>query len=383
MNEQELIYLDSNATTPVLPEVWDAMQPYALAQFGNPSSSHGAGRKSRKALEDSREEIANLLGAFPDEVVFTSGATEANNLALESALTTSSARILASKIEHASITEHLKKLEKQGFQIQWLDTGHQGKTCVSNLHEKIQPDTKLAILMMVNHETGVLQPVEALGKELQGGMWIHSDGVQAAGKIRVDFHRLCVSSLALSAHKFHGPKGIGALLVRRGHNLKPMLFGGHQQKSLRPGTEPVHLIVGMATALRLAMNSLEARRSKVAGLRDLFLREIRNKVTDFTINGEFDPSVPFTLNLGFPGLKADILLMRLDMAGVACSTGSACSSGSLLPSPVLMAMQVAPEILKSSMRFSFGFDLTEAKVVEGARRVVDCVESLKNHLTKT
>lgn len=379
MNNLDLIYLDANATTPVLPEIWDAMRPFALTQFGNPSSSHGGGRKSRKALEDSREEIAHLLGAFADEVVFTSGATEANNLALQSALHDSPSGVLSSKIEHASITEHLKKLEKQGFQVQWLETEPQGKTTLSNLSEKIKPETNLATLMLVNHETGVLQPTETLGNQLQGKMWIHTDAVQAAGKIRIDFHRLCVSSLALSAHKFHGPKGIGALLVRRGTTLKPMLYGGHQQKGLRPGTEPVHLVVGMAMALQLAISNLEERRNKVSQLRESFLQELRKHVADFTINGEYNPALPFTLNLGFPGLKADILLMRLDMAGVACSTGSACSSGSLLPSPVLMAMQVPAEVLKSSMRFSFGFHLEEAEVIEGAKRVAHAVQSLRNH----
>lgn len=383
MNDQNLIYLDANSTTPVLPEIWDAMRPFALSQFGNPSSSHGAGRKSRKALEDSREEIAHLLGAFPDEVVFTSGATEANNLALKSAILDSSASILASQIEHSSITEHLKKLEKQGFYLQWLDTDPQGKAYLANLSDKIKPDTKLATLMLVNHETGVLQPIETLGDQVQSKMWVHTDAVQAAGKIRIDFHRLCVTSLALSAHKFYGPKGIGALLVRRGSTLKPMLFGGHQQKSLRPGTEPVPLVVGMALALKLAINNLEARRNKVALLRESFLQELRKEVTDFTINGECNPMLPFTLNLGFPGLKADILLMRLDMAGVACSTGSACSSGSLLPSPVLMAMQVPPEVLKSSMRFSFGFHLEEAEAIEGAKRVAFAVQSLRNHAGTT
>ena len=383
MNNLNLIYLDSNSTSPVLPEIWDAMQPFALTQFGNPSSSHGAGRKARKALEDSREEIAQLLGAFPDEVVFTSGATEANNLALQSALSDSPSSILASQIEHASITEHLKMLEKQGFQVQWLETEPQGKTNLANLSDKIKTDTKLATLMLVNHETGVLQPIETLGNQLQSKMWVHTDAVQGAGKIRIDFHRLCVTSLALSAHKFHGPKGIGALLVRRGSTLKPMLFGGHQQKSLRPGTEPVHLVVGMALALKLAMNNLEARRNKVALLRESFLQELRKEVADFTINGEYNPALPFTLNLGFPGLKADILLMRLDMAGVACSTGSACSSGSLLPSPVLMAMQVAPGVLKSSMRFSFGFHLEEAEVIEGAKRIAFAVQSLRNHAGTT
>lgn len=383
MNDQNLIYLDANSTTPVLPEIWDAMRPFSLSQFGNPSSSHGAGRKSRKALEDSREEIAHLLGAFPDEVVFTSGATEANNLALKSAILDSSASIVASQIEHSSITEHLKKLEKQGFYLQWLDTDPQGKACLANLSDKIKPDTKLATLMLVNHETGVLQPIETLGDQVQSKMWVHTDAVQAAGKIRIDFHRLCVTSLALSAHKFYGPKGIGALLVRRGSTLKPMLFGGHQQKSLRPGTEPVPLVVGMALALKLAINNLEARRNKVALLRESFLQELRKEVTDFTINGECNPTLPFTLNLGFPGLKADILLMRLDMAGVACSTGSACSSGSLLPSPVLMAMQVPPEVLKSSMRFSFGFHLEEAEAIEGAKRVAFAVQSLRTHAGTT
>ncbi len=379
MQSNDLIYLDSNSTTPLLPEVWEAMHPFATLQFGNPSSSHAAGRWARKALEDSREEIASLLNAFPDEVIFTSGATEANNLAITSAVSGLSGNIIASQIEHASISEPLKTLEKQSFDLRWLGNGPSGKTNLDQLMSLVDSTTRLATLMVVNHETGVKQPVELLGSELQGKTWVHTDAVQAVGKMRVDFHRLCVNSLSLSSHKFHGPKGIGALLVRRGTVLKPMLLGGHQQKGLRPGTEPVQLAVGMACALRIAMTELLIRKEKITLLRNSFFNEIKTLVPNVVLNGDTDPDLPYTLNLGFPGLKADILLMRLDLAGVACSTGSACSSGSLLPSPVLLAMKVGPDILKSSMRFSFGIHLDVNQVIEGARRVGIAVKALRNY----
>lgn len=366
------IYLDANATTPMRPEVWEAMRPYALEKYGNASSSHSPGRRSRQALEDSREEIASFLGAFPDEVYFTSGATEANNLAIHCGA--GNGDILLSRLEHASVITPVEALARAGRIVHWQTVLPTGIIDLDTLN--IPDTTSLACLMLVNHETGMIQPVETLGRRFSQRGWLHCDAVQAAGKMRIDFHRLCVQSLSISAHKFHGPKGVGALLVRRGSVLKPMLQGGGQERSLRPGTEPIHSIVGMACALRLAQTDLDSNRRKLLALRDLFLNFIRGQLPSVVVNGALEQSSPHALNLAFPGLRSDLLLMKLDMEGVACSTGSACSSGSLLPSPVLQAMDVVPGILSSSMRFSFHVLLSEAEVLEGAGRVTRAVKKM-------
>ncbi|MSR33013.1 MAG: cysteine desulfurase [Gemmataceae bacterium] len=365
------IYLDCNSTSPMLPEVWEAMKPFASEDYGNPASSHAAGRKARQALEDAREEIASLLGAFADEVFFTSGATEGNNQAILGAA--GKGNILASPIEHPSIMEPLKVLEKQGREVEWLKVDPQG---LALLPEELPAEVALCVLMLVNHETGMMQPVEEMGKLAEGKAWFHCDAAQAAGKIKIDFHRLRPHSLTLSAHKFNGPKGAGVLLIRRGSSCPALLHGGHQQHGLRPGTESPGLAVGGALALRKAMEQLSWRRDKVAALRKIFVEAILQAIPGVWINGEENPLLPHTINLGFPGLRGDILLMRLDLEGVCCSTGSACSSGSLLPSPVLLAMGQSPERARSAMRFSLGHLLGEEEAREGAARVVETARQL-------
>ncbi|MFN6051354.1 MAG: cysteine desulfurase family protein [Planctomycetia bacterium] len=373
--ENRQIYLDASATTPLREEVWEAMRPYALEKFGNASSSHGSGRKARQALEDSREERAALLGAFPDEVVFTSGATEANNIAIYSATLGNVLPIYLSRLEHASITTPVEKLGQNGRLVVWQKVKHDGIVDLGSWNK--DEAFSLACLMLVNHETGMNQPVAELGQKLAGKGWLHCDAVQAVGKQRVDFHRLCVQSLSLSAHKFHGPKGVGALLVRRGSNLAPMFLGGGQEKSVRPGTEPVASIVGMACALRLANQNLEQESQRLKSLKQVFFKTLQSKVPWVVLNGTLQGASAHLLNLAFPGLRSDLLLMKLDMLGVACSTGSACSSGSLLPSPVLKAMAVEDAVLGSSMRFSFHALLSEMDVAEAADRVATAAHDMK------
>lgn len=373
--ENRHIYLDASATTPLREEVWESMRPFALERFGNASSSHGAGRKARQALEDSREEIARILGAFPDEVVFTSGATEANNIAIHSATQGNVLPIYLSRLEHASITTPVEKLGQNGRLVVWQKVKHDGIVDLGSWNK--DEAFSLACLMLVNHETGMNQPVAELGQKLAGKGWLHCDAVQAVGKQRVDFHRLCVQSLSLSAHKFHGPKGVGALLVRRGSNLAPMFLGGGQEKSVRPGTEPVASIVGMACALRLANQNLEQESQRLKSLKQVFFQTLQSKVPWVILNGTLQGASAHLLNMAFPGLRSDLLLMKLDMLGVACSTGSACSSGSLLPSPVLKAMAVEDAVLGSSMRFSFHALLSDMDVAEAADRVATAVHDMK------
>jgi cysteine desulfurase len=398
-----LIYLDHNATTPMLPAVLEAMQPYLIECYGNPASAHQAGRRGRQALEDAREQIASILGAYPDEVIFTSGGTEANNLAIFGvagelrALTepSSPGHIITSPIEHPSVAEPILQLEKQGFIVDRLpvngegvveiDDGRVRDILAKSLRALTQPGSPketrspiaLVSVMLVNNEVGSIQPIAELVQLLEGWAPFHCDAVQAAGRMPVHFHDLGVTTMSISAHKFHGPKGIGALLARRNAKLHPRLFGGHQQQGRRPGTEPVALAVGMAAALDLWQQEAHVRTEKVYSLRQRFLQELERTASPVILNGPREGGLPHTLNVSFPGCQADSLLMNLDLAGVACSTGSACSSGSLLPSPVLKAMEVKEDVLRSAMRFSLSPFLTKSQITEAADRISSVVRRLR------
>jgi cysteine desulfurase len=371
------IYLDNNATTPLLPEVREAMLAVEGESFGNPSSSHWAGRRARRALEEARDRVAACLGAFPDEVIFTSGGTEANNLAIFGLVALPPARILVSSVEHPSVSEPVAHLGARGFQLDTLPVDGQGVCRIEDLPRLVYRDTHLTAVMLANNETGAIQPVENIAAQLPAGSAFHCDAVQAVGRMPVEFHRLDVTTLSLSAHKFHGPKGIGALLIRRGRKLAPLLRGGHQQQGTRPGTESPVLAVGLARALEIACKEMDKRRDHVRSLRERFLSSLHDRAAPVILNGPAEGGMPHTLNLSFPGCNADALLMNLDLAGVACSTGSACSSGSLLPSPVLQAMGVPEELLHSAMRFSLSFQLSEADVAEAAERIAGVVRRLR------
>jgi cysteine desulfurase len=373
------IYLDNNATTPLLPAVWEAMRPFAAELYGNPASAHQAGRRARKALEDARDRVAALLDAHPEEVLFTSGATESNNLALVSHAGDLPGHLISSPIEHPSVMEPVKQLQERGFQVDWLPVDQQGLVGLETLPNLLRPQTRFVTVMLANHEMGAIQPIRDLVIRLEGRVLFHCDAVQAVGKVVVRFHDLGVSTLSLSAHKFHGPKGIGALLVKRGVKLRPQLLGGHQQHGKRPGTEPVALAVGLAKALELVCQQMQQRLEKVRRLRQRFLDSLLATSAPFVMNGPETGGIPHTINLSFPGLRADALLMNLDLAGIACSTGSACSSGSLLPSPVLQAMKAPEELLHSAMRFSLSPLLTEEEVDEAARRIGAVVKRMREY----
>lgn len=379
----DCIYLDNNATTPLLPAVWDSMRPYLTEAFGNPASAHAVGRRARRALEDAREAIAAHLGAEADEVILTSGATEANNLAVFGLCGDPPGHLLASPIEHPSVAEPLRQLAEHGFVLDLLPVDAWGRVRAASLADHLRPDTRLVAVMLANHETGALQPIGDLtaavgihsGRLLNHARF-HCDATQAAGKIPLHFHDLGVETLALSAHKFHGPKGIGALLLRRGVKLRPRTWGGHQQHGRRPGTEPVALAVGFACALDFACREMNDRLTYVRRLRERFLGQLHAHAAPIVLNGP-DDGLPHTINVSFPGLKADLLLMNLDLAGIACSTGSACSSGSLLLSPVLQAMGVDDAVLRSAMRFSLSPLLTLHDIQEAVRRIAAVVSRLR------
>jgi cysteine desulfurase len=370
-----MLYLDNNSTTPLLPEVLEAMLPHLTGPTGNPASAHTAGRQARRALEDAREEVASLLGAWPDEVVFTSGATESNNLALFGLSGDPPGQLISSALEHPSVSEPLRQLEKAGFLLTLLPLDRIGRIAPETLRATLTEQTRVVAVQLANHEVGTLQDIPTLAATLPPQAFFHCDAVQAVGKVPVDFHKLGVTTLAFTAHKLHGPRGIGGLLVRRCTPLHPLLFGGHQQRGLRPGTEPVALVVGLATALRWASEQLTARWHHVLTLRQRLLGHLRELAP--SLNGPAEGGIPHTVNLSFPGLKGDLLLMALDLAGVACSTGSACSSGSLLPSPVLQAMGVEHANLTSALRFSLSPLLTGADIDESARRILAVVQRLR------
>lgn len=362
-----MIHLDHNATAPVAPEVLEAMQPY-WALGGNPESRHGLGRAARRAWDGAREVVAEILGARPIEVTFTSGGTEANNLAIFG-LAASRGRggIAATRLEHPAVVGPVEQLAARGHDVAWCRVLPDGIADVEEMAARIDERSCLAALMLAQNETGAIQPVAKLVAAARGrGVPVHTDAVQAAGRIPVSFRALGVTTLAVSAHKFHGPCGIGALLVRQGTALPPQLFGGGQQEGRRPGTPPVALAVGMAEALRLWKgrgDALTARWRVLAGRLEDGLRGALGGES-MVRNGPEDPELrlPQTANLGFPGVDGNALLMQLDLAGIAASLGSACSSGTSQPSPALVAMGVPDDRLTSSVRFSFGAETTEAEV---------------------
>lgn len=386
------IDLDHNATTPLAPEVLEAMRPYWLAG-GNAESRHAAGRAARRGLEGARERIAAILHAAPGEVVFTSGGTEANNLAVFGLAEVGNRlgiaadpalppRVATSPVEHPAVAEAVARLGRAaGFVVDRAEVGADGRVDAGAMAALLRPETRLATLMHANNETGALQPLAEFARLAnEVGVPVHADAVQAVGRVPVDFHRLGVATLAASAHKFHGPGGVGVLLVRRDVKLPPRLFGGGQQAGRRPGTPAVALAVGMARALELWRDEAADRAARWDGLRDgLEAALVAGLGADRVArNGPAAPEhrLPQTLNVGFPGVDGDALLMQLDLAGVAASLGSACASGATEPSPTLLAMRVPADRLRSSVRFSFGRDTTAAEVEEAARRIVAVVRRI-------
>jgi cysteine desulfurase len=379
----EPIYLDHNATTPLAPEVLEAMRPYFLAA-GNAESRHSFGRSARRAWELSRETVAQILGAGPAEVIFTSGGTEANNLAIFglAGAESSPGHVVSNPIEHPAIAEPVARLEAAGFAVDRVPVDAQGLADAPRLALAFRDQTRFATLMLANNETGAIQPVGELAALASArGIPTHTDAVQAVGRIPVHFHDLGVATLAASAHKFHGPMGIGLLLVRSGVRLGSRLFGGGQQQGRRPGTVAVPLVVGLATALQQWHDQAQARSSRWKALRDRLESGLISAIGPRGVvrNGPVGdgPRLPQTLNVGFPGLDGDALLMLLDLEGIAASLGSACASGSTRPSPTLMAMRVPDDRLRSSVRFSFGATTTEVEIDEAIRRIAAVVDRIR------
>ena len=379
----EPIYLDHNATTPLDPEVLDAMRPYFLAA-GNAESRHTFGRSARRAWELSRETVAQILDADPAEVIFTSGGTEANNLAVFglAGAESSPGHVVSSAIEHPAIAEPVARLEAANFAVDRVSVNRQGCASATEMATAFRDDTRFATLMLANNETGAIQPVGELAELAAAhGIAVHTDAVQAVGRIPVHFHSLGVTALAASAHKFHGPAGIGLLLVRSGVRLGSRLFGGGQQQGRRAGTIAVPLVVGLTAALQKWHDQSEVRSRRWRTLRERLEAGLIATLGSQSIirNGpdEENQRLPQTLNVGFPGLDGDALLMQLDLVGLAASLGSACASGSTRPSPTLVAMRVPDDRLRSSVRFSLGAMTTEGEIDDAIRRIVQVIGHIR------
>jgi len=373
------IYLDHNATTPTRPEVIDALARCYRQGYANPSSQHQPGQQARRVLEDARERIALLLGANlsapqPDRLVFTSGGTEANNLAvlgIAQARGTDPRQVIISSIEHSSVIEPAEHLLEKGWRLDTLPVDRNGVLLSDRLPPLLGPNTRLVSAMLANHETGVLQPVAELAAACnQAGVPLHTDAAQAVGKLAVNFRQLGVAAMSVAAHKFQGPLGIGALLLRHDVPIVPITFGGPHQGGLRPGTEPVALAVGMLTALELWRQEHQEHCRRLTALRERFESALQSAWPEIVIHGSQAQRLPHTSNIAFPGLDGQVLLMALDLAGVACSVGSACASGSTELSPTLRAMGLAQDLVASSLRFSLGATTTQEDIDEAVRRIL-------------
>ena len=373
-----MIYLDNNATTKPHPEVIDVVQRHWRDSFGNPGSRHAAGRRARQVLEASRESMAAILGADPDEVIFTSGGTESNNMAVLGFTGGPPGTIGLTAGEHPAIMETCRFLAAKGWRLAILPVDTEG-LLVSPGGRLAHDDLRLVTIILAHNETGVIQDVRSLAAEcLARGVPFHVDAVQAVGKIKINFHELGVSSLALGAHKFYGPRGIGALLLRRGLKLAPSGFGGHQEAGRRPGTEVVPLIAGMARALELFQADSEQRIERTRALRDLLEQRLAAACPPVILNGSRERRLPNTLNVAFPGVDGEALLVALDLADIACSLGSTCASGSAEPAPALLAMNRPREVWHSSVRFSVGIETTAAEIDQAAETIAGIVNGLRS-----
>ncbi len=365
------VYLDNSATTPIDKQVVEAMLPFLTEKFGNASSIHFFGQEARGAVDRARHQVAEIINSRPNEIVFTSGGTEANNLAIRGLIEANEKygkHIITSSIEHSAVKEVCQDLEKRGCEVTYLPVYEDGIVRIEDVEAAVREDTILISVMTANNEIGTIQPVEEIGKLVRRlradgkKIWFHTDAVQAIGKITVDVEEVGCDLLSISAHKLYAPKGIGALYVRRGVRLHAQNIGGHQERERRGGTESVPFIVAFGKACELAKNNLAETANHLKNLRDKFEQNVGENVSDFEFNGDRANRLPHISNLSFRFVEGEGLLINLDLQGVAVSTGSACSSGSLEPSPVIRALGRNDELARGAIRFSFGKDNTTEDV---------------------
>lgn len=387
MTTNRRIYLDHSATTPVDPRVAAAMARSLTETYGNPSSVHGFGQQARAAVDRARREVGTLIGAKPNEIVFTSGGTEANNLAIRGLCEAEVAHgkhIITSAIEHPSVRGVCDALEKRGWEVTRLPVYANGIVKLGDLSAALRPDTVLVTVMWANNEIGTIQPIHEIGALIrerraagQRHLWFHTDAVQAAGRLPMNVDEAGCDLLSTSAHKLYAPKGIGALYVRRGVRLAVQNVGGHQERERRAGTENVPAIVAFGEAAKLAREEMSQRIAHDSALRDRFESRVKHAIADVIMNGDREHRLPHLSNISFRFIEGEGLLINLDLEGVAVSTGSACSSGTLEPSPVIRALGVNDEVARGSIRFSFGKDNTEDDVDYVVEVLSGAVERLR------
>ena len=376
------VYLDHSATTPVRPEVLGVMVPYFRDVFGNASSIHTYGQKAKKALEDSREKVADCLGASPEEIVFTSGGTESTNMAIQGSLRTSRKKgnhLITSSIEHHATLHTCQYLEEEGYRVTYVPVDRYGKVDPLEVKSAITDQTDLISVMHVNNEVGTIEPIQAIGEiARERGIPFHSDAIQSVGKIPVNVAELKVDFLSLSAHKFYGPKGIGVLYIRKGAPFEPLFRGGHQETERRPGTQNIPSIVGLARALELAIEEMDQVSVREKNLRDSFWEAIQTQIEAVRMNGHPVDRVPPILNVSFDFVDGESVILNLDLKGIAASTGSACLSGALEPSHVLLAMGVPKRLAQAAVRLSLGRETTQDDLDYTLTALVETIHRLRS-----
>lgn len=376
-----MIYMDHSATSPVDPEVFEAMKPYFVDSFGNASTLYSLGRQGKQAMEAARIEVASLINAEPKEIIFTSGGTESDNLAIKGTaykLKNKGNHIITTNIEHPAVDETCKYLEKNGFKVTYLPVGEDGIIKIDDLKAAITDETILITVMHANNEIGTIQPIEEIGKiASEKKIYFHTDAVQTVGKIPVDVKKMNVDLLSLSSHKLYGPKGVGALYIKKGVRIEPLLHGGGHERGLRPGTENVAGIVGLGKACSIAKVSQETDAQKLTTLRNELIDGVLNSIEDSYLNGDRTKRLPNNANFRFTGIEGESLILHLDAKGIAASTGSACSSTKLEPSHVLTAIGLKEVEAHGSLRISLGHENTEEDIEYAIKAIKEVVEQLR------
>ena len=372
------VYLDNNASTPVLPEVFEAMRPYYLERFGNASSIHHYGQHARAAVERARNSVAALLNARPAEIVFTSGGTESDNLAIFG-LVKAGDHVITSTIEHSAVTNSCKRLEQMGIEVTYVPVNHPGQVDPDDVRKAIRTNTRLITIMLANNETGVVQPVEEIGKiALEADVFFHTDAVQAAGKIPIDVQKIQCDALSISGHKIHAPQGTGALFIKKGTLIQPLIYGGSHERQRRAGTENLPGIVGIGTAAEISKFWLaHDGPAEMAALRDRLQNAILESVESTGVNGLGAPRVSNTTSIYFDHVEGEALVIALDLKGLSVSSGAACSSGAIEPSHVLLAMGLSHERARGSLRFSLGKQTTSGDIDFAIQVIPETVARLR------
>lgn len=375
------VYFDNSATTKTDERVIEAMMPYITENYGNPSSIYKIGRENRKAVEEAREQVAKALNCEPNEIYFTNGGSESDNTAIRGiayAYKNKGNHIITSKIEHPAVLETCKQLEKEGFEVSYIGVDENGIIKLDELKNAIKLTTTLISIMFANNEIGTIEPIEEIGKiAKENNIFFHTDAVQAVGNVRIDVKQLNIDALSMSGHKFYGPKGIGALYVKKGIKFEKLINGGHQERNKRAGTENVAGIVGLGKAIELAYQELDEHNKKIKELRDYYVEQVKAKIPYIRINGDETKRLPGNSNISFRFIEGEGLLLNLDLKGICASSGSACTSGSLDPSHVLLAIGLPHEIAHGSLRISIGKYNTKEEVDYLVENLVEIIGRLR------